>query len=296
MSGVAEFGTSRWVPERSALGTTNAVLVARSRIHSVQEFPGPLSIKTVVEGRVGWKTGKREVLVDESSMLVLNDGEPYSMQIDSPEPVTTCCVFFASGFVQSIGEDVCRRVNERLDNGQGGGRRLSFLSCLQPCNQPIASLMSVIRGRALGQSPPIALDECFLELAFQLLLQHKEMEKQICKIPAIRVATRTELFARVARGREFLHAEGLGPIRLADAANAACLSPFHFQRTFVRAFGKSPSRYVTELRLERAAKLLQNGETVTDACLRVGFQSLGSFSVAFRKHFGVPPSYFRSSI
>ena len=272
------------------------MLVARSRFHSVREFPGPLSIKTVVDGRVGWKTGKREVWVDESSMLVLNDGEPYSMQIDSPEPVTTCCVFFASGFVESIGEDVCGRVSERLDNVQGGARRRSFLSCLQPRNQRIASLMRVIRERALGPSMALALDECFLELALQLLSQHKEMEKQINKIPAIRAATRTELFARVARGREFLQAEGLGPVRLAEAANAACLSPYHFQRTFVRAFGISPSRYVTELRLERAAQLLQNGETVTETCLRVGFQSLGSFGVAFRKHFGVPPSYFRRSI
>jgi len=96
----------------------------------------------------------------------------------------------------------------------------------------------------------------------------------------------------VARGREFLHAESYGRITLADAARAACLSPFHFHRTFVRVFGKSPSRYVNDLRLTRAVQLLKSGVPVTEVCLAIGFESLGSFSTTFRKRFGVPPSTF----
>jgi AraC-like DNA-binding protein len=142
-------------------------------------------------------------------------------------------------------------------------------------------------------SSGISLDEAFLRLAHQLLQQHDEIAKQMSRIPAARAGTRQELFARVTRGREFLHAEAYGRIRLRDAARAASMSPFHFQRTFSRAFGKSPASYVTRLRLARAVQLLKRGAPVTEVCFAIGFESIGSFSATFRNHFGVPPSAFR---
>ena len=153
--------------------------------------------------------------------------------------------------------------------------------------------MAKAKEQVLADYPVIALDECFLHLAFELLLHYEETKRQIGRIPAARASTRSELFARAARGREFLHAEFYRPITLAQAARTACLSPFHFQRTFVRALGKSPSRYLHELRLAKAIRLLKSGMSVTDVCFGVGFESLGSFSAMFRKHFGVPPSSFR---
>ena len=76
-------------PPSARLGDENVILRARARRHAVVDFPGPLSIKSVVEGTVRWKTGGREIAVDEGSFLVLNDGESYSMNIDSAEPVAT---------------------------------------------------------------------------------------------------------------------------------------------------------------------------------------------------------------
>src|ERR1700730_10998653 len=84
------------------LGTHNAVLRARSRTHIVKDFAGPLSIKSVTAGTVAWKSGGRDLLVDRDSFLVLHDGEPYSMNIDSPTPVGTLCVFFQHGFAESV--------------------------------------------------------------------------------------------------------------------------------------------------------------------------------------------------
>ena len=41
------------------------------------------SLKTVVRGSAHWKTEGGEFRLDESSLLVLNRGEPYSLTIDS---------------------------------------------------------------------------------------------------------------------------------------------------------------------------------------------------------------------
>ena len=57
----------------------------------------------------------------------------------------------------------------------------------------------------------------------------------------------------------------------------------HFSRGFKRAFGETPHQYLLKRRIERAMELLRETDrSVTEVSLDVGFQSLGSFSTAFR--------------
>jgi AraC-like DNA-binding protein len=106
-----------------------------------------------------------------------------------------------------------------------------------------------------------------------------------------------DLFRRLSRSRDFL-AEGLDqPLRLADAAREACLSPFHYHRMFARVFGETPHEFVTRLRMDRAKSLLAHDALpVTEVCFAVGYESLGSFSSRFRNVVGRSPSEFQRSI
>ena len=280
------------LPEGPQFGSTNIALVARGRRHLVRDFPGPLSIKTVIDGRVAWRLEGRDLCVDDSSFLVLNDGEPYSMGIDEHRPVTTCCVFFAHGFVESVGRDLSHSACHLLDEPTNSGGPLTFLSRLHPKDQQVVPAMRTICARIRAGAEPSEFEERYLLLARDLLLVYAETRHQLARVPAARVSTRTEMLRRVSRGRDFLHAYAGGPVRLQDAARAACLSTFHFHRIFTRAFGQTPHSYLTHLRLERAQQLLLNGLSVTEVCGAVGFESLGSFSALFHKRFGAPPSQF----
>jgi len=57
---------------------------------------------------------------------------------------------------------------------------------------------------------------------------------------------------------------------LEEAARAAGLSPFHFQREFSRLAGVSPKSFIAHLTLERAKARLANGETVLHSALDSG--------------------------
>ncbi|MGZ3430016.1 MAG: helix-turn-helix domain-containing protein [Polyangia bacterium] len=94
---------------------------------------------------------------------------------------------------------------------------------------------------------------------------------------------------RLVRARDLLHDCHAEAVTLDAMARAAGLSPTFFLRRFTAAFGTTPHRYLTELRLERARRLLARGSAVTDVCFDVGFHSLGSFSSLFRRHVGVSP-------
>jgi AraC-like DNA-binding protein len=104
----------------------------------------------------------------------------------------------------------------------------------------------------------------------------------------------TTTFGRLCRARDFLGESYRDRLTLEDGARQACLSPFHFNRLFVQAFGETPHEFVTRLRIETARRLLlAENQSVTDICFDVGYESLGSFSARFRSLTGLSPSVFR---
>ncbi len=97
------------------------------------------------------------------------------------------------------------------------------------------------------------------------------------------------------RAKDLADARYFEPLDVDDLARAAGLSRAHFSREFRRAFGVPPHVYLLTRRLERAAALLRNTDrSVTDICLSVGLQSLGSFTTSFARAYGIPPSAYRS--
>ena len=96
-------------------------------------------------------------------------------------------------------------------------------------------------------------------------------------------------YRRLVRARDRIEDAYAEPLALADLARTAGLSPFHFLRLFQRVFGATPHEYLTSVRIERAKLLLSRSASVTEACLRVGFLSLGSFSARFSREVGVSP-------
>jgi AraC-like DNA-binding protein len=72
-------------------------------------------------------------------------------------------------------------------------------------------------------------------------------------------------------------------------------SEAHFSRSFRAVFGETPHRYLQRRRVERSMFLLRETDrTVTDICLDVGFNSLGTFSRTFREIVGESPSEYRA--
>jgi AraC-like DNA-binding protein len=101
---------------------------------------------------------------------------------------------------------------------------------------------------------------------------------------------RRMLRARDTMDRAFAH-----PLDVPALARVAHVSPAHFSRQFRATFGETPHRYLQRRRVERAMELLRETDRpVTEICLDVGFNSLGTFSRTFREVVGEPPSSYRA--
>ena len=95
------------------------------------------------------------------------------------------------------------------------------------------------------------------------------------------------------RAKDVIDRDYAQRIDVAALARAAHASPAHFSRSFKRAFGETPHQYLLRRRIERAMDLLRSTpRSVTQVSLDAGFRSLGSFSTAFGKLVGEPPSAY----
>ncbi|MBC13060.1 MAG: AraC family transcriptional regulator [Rhodothermaceae bacterium] len=80
------------------------------------------------------------------------------------------------------------------------------------------------------------------------------------------------------------------PLRVADLAEAACMSEPTFYRAWRNEFGITPVAYLTRLRIDRAKQLLADPErSVTDVAASVGFGSVSHFIRVYREHVGTTP-------
>lgn len=77
-------------------------------------------------------------------------------------------------------------------------------------------------------------------------------------------------------------------------ARAAGLSRAAFARQFQRRFGVSPMRYLADLRMREAARLLSETDaTLALIAAEVGYESEFAFSRAFKRHSGEAPGTYR---
>jgi AraC family transcriptional regulator len=288
-------------PPASELGVRNAILTGRARQHYVGEFPGPLSIKTVVRGSARWDTSAADRLVDTSNYLILNSGRPYTLSIDSRETTETFCLFFRRGFVEEVSRVETAAPTALLDDaipgseGAATSASAEFFETLHPHDAIVSPIIQEIYARLAAKTATQPwLEDQFLAGAAALCRLHGEGNKRAARIPAKKPSTRVELYRRLLRGRDYMDSFFGEDVGLAEVASVACLSPYHFHRLFREVFHQTPNQYLQCRRLVNAKRLLGGGErSVTEVCLEVGFESITSFSALFRRRFGCSPREYR---
>ncbi len=95
----------------------------------------------------------------------------------------------------------------------------------------------------------------------------------------------------------FVHENVERKFRIADIAGAVALSESRLRAVFREMVGVSLGDYVLRSRINRACSLLGNSTmNVSEIAAACGFESLYSFSRAFKKRRGAAPSAYRRSI
>ena len=100
---------------------------------------------------------------------------------------------------------------------------------------------------------------------------------------------------RAINAKKFIDLNYFNPLSLDTIASNVYSSKFHLNREFKRLYGMIPIKYLKEKRIQEAKIILTNNGAVTDACLSVGYESLSTFSILFRRMTGKNAETFKSA-
>ena len=99
--------------------------------------------------------------------------------------------------------------------------------------------------------------------------------------------------ARLAVAIRAMHEQPTRAWTVAQLAREAALSRSTFFERFQRAVGLAPMAYLLAWRMALAKDLLRRDDgSIADIAERVGYSSASTFSVAFTRHVGRPPTHY----
>ncbi|MFM0208235.1 AraC family transcriptional regulator [Paraburkholderia sediminicola] len=102
------------------------------------------------------------------------------------------------------------------------------------------------------------------------------------------------LLRRLLRAKDRMDAASQEAWPVRRLAEVSGVSEAHFARSFKRAFGLPPHRYLLTRRIEQATTLLRDTElSITDIAFATGWESLGTFGRTFHDITGRSPSAMR---
>jgi len=84
------------------------------------------------------------------------------------------------------------------------------------------------------------------------------------------------------------------PVGVRELASQVHMSPFHFARRFKQAVGTPPHAYITQVRIERAKRLLSSTSLpLLEVATRVGYRTQAHFTGVFHRYVGTTPRAYR---
>jgi AraC-like DNA-binding protein len=100
-------------------------------------------------------------------------------------------------------------------------------------------------------------------------------------------------YVQVRQSRSFMEKYLSNKIELETIASSAFMSRFHFIRIFKKVYGLSPRQYLRDLRINKGKELIKQGLNISQVCVEVGYDSLPTFSTAFKKATGYSPKEYQ---
>ncbi|MBQ7566930.1 MAG: AraC family transcriptional regulator [Oscillospiraceae bacterium] len=98
----------------------------------------------------------------------------------------------------------------------------------------------------------------------------------------------------VAQAISCMESEYMLDLSVGSLADRLGLDRSYFSTLFQRETGVAPGKYLTRLRLEKAAQLLTAAQPVATVARSCGYMDPAVFTRAFRRHFGVSPREYRT--
>lgn len=241
-----------------------------------EESHEQVAISAVVQGSFQYRSAPGKALLYPGSFLLGNAGRCFECGHEHGSGDRCIAFHFEPWFFEEVATSAA------------GSHRFRFTHAMLPALRDLAPTLVEIETTARAGDPS-ALEDLAVRVT-ETVLRTLSGHKEETAIPAARDQR------RVSNVLRYIEEQAEQPIVLDHLARLACMSKYHFLRTFRRIVGLTPHQFLLDLRLRRAAIALRTTTLpVASIAFAAGFNDLSNFNARFREIFRVNPVTFRKT-
>lgn len=205
-------------------------------------------------------------------------------QDDDQKEVKTIILKFKKDFIGqgTFNQPEFNEINALLEQSKYG---ICFGESIR--KQLHAELMTIV------DMPPAMQSIKLMDLLYRL---SQTEDKKVLSSTDMRQYT-TDNSHRIDKVLKYISDNYASDITLKDVSDIACLTTNSFCRFFKKMTNKSFTRFLNEVRIRNASRLLvQDDLSVNDVCYMVGYRSITNFYRQFKEIMGSTPKSYRHAI
>ncbi len=156
----------------------------------------------------------------------------------------------------------------------------------------IQPLLTLLNEEARTRGPGFAFG--VIALSRKLILETLRAFNSRTEAPTKPIPEKVHDTAPIARARLFLHDNFMRPITVGQVAEHVHLGERQLARLFMKDQSTSVARYLANLRMEAAGRmLLAGGLSIKEVAAKSGYPDVAYFTAAFKKTTGITPGEYR---
>lgn len=237
---------------------------------------GPVQLESLCDRAIGRR------VVPAGGIHMISPGAEFGINLSGP--IETVHVYVRRAVIEEVG----------LEMVDGDPANIEIPSNIIDCDKALHALIDAsafaVEDESLGSS--MFADYLSRTIAAQLIRSYSKAKLK----SGGRAASGTSMSPTLSQAVEYMTANIDSAINLCDIAQATSRSPSHLARMFRSELGMPPHRYLINLRVDKARRLLEKTSmSIAEIAYECGFAHQEHLTRLFRRHCGTTPAVYRRS-
>jgi AraC-like DNA-binding protein len=226
----------------------------------------------ILKGERMIDTYNESVVISKNSIFVINPGESHTCK---------SCLEKHSYFSICVDAEIVNAIASQMSEKT---EALPYFASILIQDTELSLKIRQFLSLSEYASSILARESALVLLLSTFILRHGDKPPKLCRIGSHGDA--------INRACDFMDAHYAENISLKQLSRVACLSPFYFQRLFLKNRGISPHEYLVHFRIKKARRLLDEGQNIVDVAFETGFVDQSHLSRSFKIVVGLTPGLY----
>ncbi len=250
--------------------------------YQTQTFPrhshDGFGVGVIELGALGFSYRGEQLIAPAGCINTVNPDEVHTGQAATAEGWTYRMFYLSAGRLQQVANDLAGRPTD-----------LPFFTAGVIEDPNLARLIRHVHVQlADEQIERLEKETLLLQMFSRLISRHTYTPQLSGKAGAEHAAVRRVI--------DYLDTHFDEDLSIDTLAGIACLSPYHFIRTFSGQTGLTPHAWLMQLRTRKAKDFLGRGLPIADVAAQTGFSDQSHLNRSFKRLLGFTPGQYRNSV